>query len=154
MGFDRHLLPDPTAYFESLGLKLIGPPRSKWRTTTCLFHGGRTTMRVNTATGAFVCMSCDVKGGDVLGYHMQTNGQEFVEAAKALGAWVEDGRPSVQHKPAPLAPRAALEVLAFESNLVAIAAANVARGVALPERDLQRVLVASGRINRLAEAYS
>jgi hypothetical protein len=153
MSFERNLQPEPVAYFESIGLKLKGPPRAKWKTTSCAFHGGQATMRINTATGAWVCMSCGEKGGDVLAYFIRAHGVDFVSAAKALGCWVEDGRPSVQHKPTPLAPRAALEVLSFEANLVAVSAANVARGIALSDVDLQRVLAAANRIARLAEAY-
>jgi hypothetical protein len=154
MSFERNLGPDARSYYEGLGLKLIGPPRAKWSSTMCQGCGSRKAMRINTETGAFVCMAgCGFKGGDVVSYHMKANGMEFVEAAKALGCWVEDGRPSVQHKPTPLPPRAALEVLSFEANLVAVSAANVARGIALSDVDLQRVLAAANRIARLAEAY-
>lgn len=88
------------------------------------------------------------------GYHMAQHGMEFVEAAKALGAWVDDGKPTTQHKPTPLSPRQALEVLAAECNLVAIAAGNVAHGVVLSQVDLSRVLTASGRITRLVEIFA
>jgi hypothetical protein len=55
MSFDRQALPEPASYFENAGLILQG--RGTWRTTTCHFHGGRTTMRVNIKSGAWVCMS-------------------------------------------------------------------------------------------------
>ena len=153
MGFDRRNLPDAVGYYESEGLKLTG--RGKWRTTECKFHGGSDSMRINTDSGAFVCMAgCGARGGDVLSYHMAYHGLEFVEAAKALGAWIDDGRPATQHKPTPLSPRQALEVLAVEANLVAIAAANVAHGVVLSQVDLSRVLTASGRITRLVEVFA
>ena len=152
MTFDRRNLPDPISYYESEGLKLTS--RGKWRTTECKFHGGSDSMRINLATGAWVCMSCGARGGDVLAYHMAQHGLEFVEAAKALGAWVDDGRPATQHKPTPLSPRQALEVLAVEANLVAIAAGNVAHGVVLSQVDLSRVLTASGRITRLVEVFA
>ena len=153
MTFDRRNLPDPTTYFEAEGLKLTG--RGKWRTTECTFHGGSDSMRINTETGAFACMAgCGARGGDVLAHHMAAHGLEFVEAAKALGCWVADGKPATQHKPAPLTPRQALEVLAVECNLVAIAAANVAHGVVLSQLDLSRVLTASGRVTRLAEVFA
>ena len=64
MGFDRRNLPDAVGYYESEGLKLTG--RGKWRTTECKFHGGSNSMRVNVATGAFRCMNCGARGGDVL----------------------------------------------------------------------------------------
>ena len=98
-------------------------------------------------------MSCGEKGGDVMAYHMQTHGLEFVDAAKALGAWVDDGRPATQHKPVPLPPRAALQVIGFEANFTAIAAANLARGVALSDVDLSRLMTAASRITRLVEVY-
>ncbi len=151
MGFDRNLLPDPVTYYDGQGLRLAG--RGKWRTTECRFHGGGDSMRINLASGAWVCMSCNAKGGDVLAFQMQSHGMEFIDAAKALGAWVDDGKPLQHQKPAPLPPRAALQVLAFEANLAAIAAGNVANGVRLSELDLARVLAASNRISRLAEAY-
>ena len=153
MGFDRRNLPEAVGYYESEGLKLTG--RGKWRTTECKFHGGFDSMRINTDSGAFACMAgCGARGGDVLAYHMAQHGLEFVEAAKALGAWIDDGRPATQHKPAPLSPRQALEGLAVEANLVAIAAANVAHGVVLSQVDLSRVLTASGRITRLVEVFA
>ena len=117
MAFDRTLLPDPVTYFENQGLILKGPRSAKWKTTSCNFHGGSDSMRVNVATGAWVCMSCGEKGGDVLAYEIKDGGREFVDAAKALGCWVDDGRPQVQTKPTPLSPRLALSVMAFESTL-------------------------------------
>ena len=151
MSFDRAQLPEPQAYFEGEGLKLSA--RGKWRTSACIFHGGSDSMRINMATGAWVCMSCGAKGGDVLSYHMQVHVQEFIEAAKALGAWVEDGRPATHQKPAPLPPRAALEVLCFEATLTAVAAGNLANGVALTDTDRTRLVAAANRIARLSEVY-
>jgi hypothetical protein len=152
MGFDRTRLPEAADYFDARGFKLIG--KGKWRTTRCEFHGGTDSMRINTATGGWVCMACDTKGGDVLAYEMQASGAEFITAAKALGAWVDDGKPAQQHKPSPLTPRQALEVLSFEANLAAVAAGNVARGVALSDADLSRLRTASNRIARLAEVFA
>ena len=153
MPFDRALLPDPTSYFENQGLSLKGPRSAKWKTTTCNFHGGSDSMRVNTDSGAWVCMSCGEKGGDVLAYEIAATGSDFVTAAKSIGAWVDDGRPQVQTKPTPLSPRLALSVMAFESNLTAVAAGNLANGVTLTDTDLARLMVAANRINRLVEAY-
>jgi hypothetical protein len=153
MPFDRTLLPDPVTYFENQGLTLKGPRSAKWKTTACNFHGGSDSMRVNLTTGAWVCMSCGEKGGDVLAYEIKHGGREFVDAAKALGCWVDDGRPQAQTKPTPLSPRLALSVLAFESTLTAVAAGNVANGVALTDADRARLTVAANRINRLVDAY-
>lgn len=151
MSFDRDRLPEPIGYFEGQALKLS--KRGKWRTTECRFHGGSDSMRINTVTGAWVCMSCGTKGGDVLAYEMAATGVGFVTAAKALGAWVDDGKPEPRQKPAPLPPRAALEVLSFEATLAAVAAGNLAHGLALTAKDRTRLLTAANRINKLAEAY-
>ena len=155
MGFERDKLPDVQTYFEGQGLTLSGPRSAKWKTAGCSFHGGSDSMRINTTSGAWVCMAgCGARGGDVLAYHMAVHGLEFMDAAKALGAWVDDGKPQTPHRPTPLSPRAALQVLAFEATLTAVAAGNLARGVALNDVDLQRLMVAASRIARLAEVFS
>lgn len=154
MTFDRNLLPDPNAYFEDQGLKLTGPRNAKWKTTACRFHDGSDSMRVNTSTGAWVCMSCGKKGGDVLAYELAVTGADFVDAAKAIGAWVDDGRPHTPQKPTPLSPRAALSAMAFEVMFTAIAAGNIAKGVVLTDADRSRLMTAAGRINLLAEAFA
>jgi DNA primase len=84
---DRHRLPDPTGYYGArAGLRLIG--RGSWRSALCPFHDDhRPSLRVNVTSGAFRCMVCGAKGGDVLAFHQQRHGLRFVEAAKALGAW-------------------------------------------------------------------
>jgi hypothetical protein len=153
MTFEREQLPDPISYFESQGLTLLGSHRSTWKTTECRFHGGSDSMRVNTVTGAWVCMACGVKGGDVLSYLMLSNGMEFIDAAKELGAWSGRDSSRIQRKPAGLSPRSAMEVLSFEALIAAVAAANVAHGVVLNKRDLERLLLASNRITKLVEAY-
>lgn len=154
MTFDRNRLTEIVHVLEERGHKLTGPSRSKWKTTNCAFHGGSDSMRVNTVTGAWVCMSCGAKGGDVLAYVMQSDGLEFVEAAKALGAWVDDGKPQVNHKPAPLSPRSALEVLGFEATVCAVAAGNLAAGKPLSEVDRARLLVCCNRITKLVEDFA
>lgn len=150
MSFDRERLPEPRSYFES-ALKLVG--RGKWLTTSCAFHGGSDSMRINTVTGAWVCMSCGAKGGDVLAYEMALHGTDFVTSAKALGAWVDDGKPEIRKRPTPLPPRSALEVLGFEATLTAVAAGNIAKGLALSDQDRERLMTAANRINKLVEAY-
>jgi hypothetical protein len=147
--FIRDRLPDPVSYFESEGLKLSGP--GKWRTTECRFHGGSDSLRINTETGGWVCMSCAAKGGDVLSYEMQMHGSEFIEAAKALGAWDEAVAPrGVRHKPLSFSPRAALEVLRFDSLHVAVAACNLAQGIALSDLDRSALVQAAARIEMVA----
>lgn len=148
-GFRRELLPDPLSYFAGIaGLTLQG--RGQWRTSECTFHGGSDSMRINTNTGAWVCMArCGARGGDVLAYEMARSGSDFQTAAKALGAWIGQGT-NAPRRPTALPARAALEVLSFEATLAAVAAGNLAQGVALSDGDRERLLKAAGRINRIA----
>lgn len=152
MSFDRESLPDPWSYYrEELPEGLRGG--GIWRTACCPAHGGW-SLRINIKTGAFCCMGCgELSGGDVLSFHMQTRGLEFVEAAKSLGAWRSDGTPERPRKPTPLSARAAVGVLKFEATMVAIAAGNIGNGTALSDRDRRRVLRASGRIIRVTDMF-
>lgn len=149
MSFNRDHLPDPLDYYENTaGLKLMG--RGPWRTTRCEFHGGKDSMRVNLKSGGFMCMSCGEKGGDVLAYHQQANSLEFIDAAKALNAWTDDGHQGT-YKPSPVSARTMLEVIAFEVQIVALMASDLARGIAISKLDKDRLFEAAGRINRVAE---
>ena len=148
--FVKSRLPDAIGYYESAGLSLVG--RGSWRTTRCDFHGGSDSLRVNVDSGAWVCMACGTKGGDVLVYHMQSHGLEFIEAARALGAYVFDGKAHRgSERPTTLSARAALGVVAFESLVIATAAGNIAQGVVLSDRDRTRVMQAAGRIGFIAQ---
>lgn len=148
MGFDRTRVPEPAAFYESEGLRLIGP--GKWKTGACIFHGGSDSMRVNIAErGAWVCMSCGAKGGDPLSYYMQKHDVEFVEACKALGAWVDDGKPT-KASALPFSARSALEVVRFEALLCAVAACNLAKGIELASADRERLVQAAARIEFIA----
>jgi hypothetical protein len=154
MTFLRDRLPEPVSYFESQGLVL--QRGAKWRTTSCTFHGGSDSMRVNVASGAWVCMSCGEHGGNVLAYQMHVHGQEFVEAAKALGAWQDspDDAKQPRRRPLPFSPRDALEVLSADSNFAAVAACNVANGVELTVDDRAGLLQAAGRISFIRDAIA
>lgn len=148
MSFDRNRLPDPKTFFDREGLALKGGGR--WRTTRCDFHDGSDSMRVNVESGGWVCMSCGVKGGDVLAYAMQRHGLDFVPAAKALGAWVDDGRP------APARPRAfsasdALSVIGLELNVCVVVISDARRGVKPSDTDWQRFLKAVSRVQAIAQ---
>lgn len=154
MSFDRSLLPDPLTYYDGQGLT-FRERKGKWRTTSCFNCGSSDAMRINTDSGSFVCMtSCGARGGDVLAYHQAAHGLGFIDAAKELGAWVDDGKDASHTRPTPLPARDALVVLAAEANLVAVAAANVAHGVVLTQIDLSRLLTASGRISRIMEVFA
>ena len=84
--FDRRLLPTPVDYYAGEGVRLFG--RSVWRDALCPFLPDTTpSFRVNIETGAFRCMACGARGGDVLAFHMRRHALRFIEAAKSLGAW-------------------------------------------------------------------
>lgn len=84
--FKRDGLPSPVEYFREQGLKLIGG--GEWKSAVCPFHDDtRPSLRVHMERGAFKCMTCGAKGGDILAIYMKRYALRFVEAAKALGAW-------------------------------------------------------------------
>jgi hypothetical protein len=153
MTFEREKLPDPVSYYEAQGLTLQGPRNAAWKTTECRFHRGSDSMRIKVGSGAFVCMACGARGGDVLAYQMAAYGQSFIEAAKQLGAW-SGGKPSKEHiRPNPFSARDALNVLVFEGTLVAIADCRSAKGIKPNPEDLERIMVAVGRLNHVAGKY-
>ncbi|MGH8574443.1 MAG: CHC2 zinc finger domain-containing protein, partial [Gammaproteobacteria bacterium] len=84
--FRRDRLPNPAEYFREQGLRLTGG--GEWKSAACPFHDDTTpSLRVHMERGAFKCMTCGAKGGDVLAYHMNRHGLSFIDAAKALGTW-------------------------------------------------------------------
>ena len=86
MTYDRALLPEPLHYFASAQLRLSG--RGRWRSVLCPFHDDHNpSLRVNAETGAFRCMACGARGGDVLDFHRARHGLSFWQAARDLGAW-------------------------------------------------------------------
>lgn len=99
-------------------------------------------------------MACGAKGGDILAHFMAEHGLDFITAAQALGAWDDNGRPSKPHRPKPLPATEAIQVLAFESTLTAIAAGNIGHGVQLTDIDRARLLVASQRIAHITEVFA
>lgn len=87
--FDRHALPIPADYYAGEALALRGG--GQWRDAVCPFHEDHSpSLRVRIETGAFRCMVCGARGGDVLAFHMLRYGLSFKDAAKALGAWRAD----------------------------------------------------------------
>jgi hypothetical protein len=67
-----------------------------------------------------------------------------------LGCWIEDGKQTAKPpRPAPLPARDALEILAFESLLVAGTASSMGEGYQLTEHDKQRLLIACSRIQQI-----
>jgi hypothetical protein len=154
MTFEREKLPDPVSYYESQGLIFQGSGPAPWRTTECLFHGGSDSMRIKVSTGAFVCMACGARGGDVLAYERAAYGIGFFEAAKRLGAWVGGYAPERHIRPTPLSARDALLVLADEATLIALEGTRIGNGVELSAADLERVRTAAGRINHVRGIFA
>ena len=150
MAFDRERLPEPLGYYESQGLT-FRERKGRWRTTRCEFHQGSDSMRVNTQTGAWCCMACNAHGGDVVAYEMAAHGLTFIEAAKQLGAWIDDGKPQQHRRPKALPAHEALELIKRESNLVDIEAARLANGHAITNDIKTRLLQAAGTINHVLE---
>jgi len=149
----RERLPDAVSFFEAEGVQLKGP--GKWRSGPCLFHGSRATLRVNTSSGAWVCMSCGEKGGDVLAYAMKRHGLDFIQAAQGLGCWVEDGKPYTgPPKPATLPSRDALQLAAHELRISLVVIGDVQRGIKPSDTDWRRLIEAARRIDLLAKDYA
>ena len=117
---------DTLAYCAQAGLTLK-PANSKWRTTRCDIHGGSDSLRINTESGGWCCVSCLATGGDMLSLHRQRNGRDFVMGARDLNAWTEDDKPDRQRKARRIAPANALELLYPDSLLVWVAAQNRTR---------------------------
>lgn len=150
MSFDRNLLPAAIAYFSAEGIELEG--RSRWRTGRCDFHGGSDSLRVNVESGAWRCMACGTKGGNVLDYAMQRHGLSFIEAARALGAYTADSRLQQRtESPRPFSARDALTVIELELNVCTVVISDVLRGVTPNAGDWQRYLEAAGRVGAVAQ---
>ncbi len=146
----RDLLPEPRSYYEGEGLRLVG--RGPWRTTSCAFHGGSDSMRLHLERGAFVCMACGAKGGDVLAYHMAAHALGFVEAAKALGAYHQDAHSHKgPNRPAQPSARALLQLAAEELMVASVLAADMGRGRRPTAEEKDRLLSAAGRIGYIAK---
>lgn len=153
--FDRAALPDPVHYFEGEGLPLTG--RGAWRTTACPLHGGSDSLRVNVEAGAWRCMACGATGGDVLAFHQQRHGQDFVDAARALGAWLDDphgGRNAAAVRRPAFTARDALACLRSELLIAFVVASDVRSGVVPEAEDWTRFLQAVGRIETVAAEYA
>ena len=152
MSFRRDLLPEPIGFYEGEGLALTG--RGKWRTTRCIFHDGSDSMRINTQSGGWCCMNCGAKGGDVLAYRMEATGEDFLSAARALGALVDDGKPpAVREHARTLSARDAMEVVAFELLVLLVTISDARQGLLPNDADWQRFLQGVGRIDRLAMEF-
>lgn len=86
--FVRSLLPNPITYYESQAMILKGG--GAWRSAICPFHKDtKPSLQINIEKGAYRCMACGARGGDVLAFHQHKHGLNFIEACKQLGAWME-----------------------------------------------------------------
>ena len=150
--FIKDRLPDAHSYFESEDVHLVGP--GQWKTGPCHFHGGSDSMRVNVRTGGWVCMNCMAKGQDVLAFHMQRHGLDFVAAARQLGAYVEDGKPHRGlTKPKTLPQGEAMQLMAHSVLVCVVFNSDVRNGVIPSDDDWQSFLKRAGQIEQLAMEY-
>lgn len=153
MTFIRENLPDALDYFQGRGQKIFGKRGKQFR-TTCTLHGGTgDTLSVRRDTGVWYCFSCQASGSDVLAYAMQADGLDFISAAKALGAWREDGKPAPDYKPTPITAREAINLLSNECQLILATGATIRGGHPVTTQDIERCAKAMGRINKVREMF-
>ncbi len=109
-------------------------------------------MGINIETGAFLCRAgCGAHGGDVLAYHRAAHGLGFVEAAKALGAYREDGKGyRGSTKPETIPARDLLRSVAHELMVCAMVLSDFLNGE-VSEDDAERYRVAVARVLYVAE---
>lgn len=87
--FRRENLPSGVEYFNTHDLTLKGT--GAWRDAVCPFHDDtKPSLRVKADSGAYRCMVCGEHGSSTLDLHMKRTGLNFVQAAKELGAWIEN----------------------------------------------------------------
>ncbi|MDN3920402.1 CHC2 zinc finger domain-containing protein [Roseateles violae] len=149
--FDRSVLPDPADFYGNEGLALIGP--GLWKTTRCVFHGGSDSMRISMENGAYRCMACGQSGGDVLNYYMEVHGAEFMEAAEALAATLDDGKPQQPRRKTTLTATAALAQIQAEAWFVACTALATADAIKEPAARA-RLIEASRTIQNVMQEFA
>ena len=151
MSFDRDRLPDPLDFYAAR--VVFREKRGIWRTTACPWHGGSDSLRINTKTGAFRCMACEARGGDIVAHLMAADGLSFEQAARALGAWADrPGAPPGHHTPRRLSAADALSLLRQEAMLLGILATDIAKGKQISEKDAARLRICCGRIQVVTES--
>jgi len=89
---ERSLLPNPGEYYREIAkIKLTGG--AEWKSGLCPFHRDtKPSLRVHLERGAYRCMVCGARGGDIIAFHSQWRGLDFIATCKALGAWKEGAR--------------------------------------------------------------
>jgi len=139
--FNRDHLPDWMTYADTHGIKVEG--RGTWRSILCDFHTDtHASLRINTKSGGWCCMSCGASGGDVLAHHMQRTGLDFIEAAKQLGAWKSSsanlqstGISTGRERPRTLSARDALEMLHADALVMFVVCSDIGNGITPDEGD-------------------
>lgn len=150
--FAKDRLPDATSYFEFEGVHLVGP--GQWKTGPCDLHGGSDSLRVKVSTGAWRCMACGAKGGDVLAFHMQRHGLDFIDAARQLGAYADDDKSHRgQREPTTLQARDAMELVAHALLTIVIVMSDIRAGVIPSNEDWQSFLRRAGQIDQMIAEY-
>jgi hypothetical protein len=143
--FNREALPDWLAYADTHGIKVEG--RGTWRSILCDFHSDtHASLRINTKSGGWCCMSCGASGGDVLAHHMQRTGLDFIEAAKALGAWQNTGTSTGRERPRTLPARDALELLHADALVMFVVASDIGSGITPDEDDRASIAAIARRV--------
>jgi len=98
--YDRSAQPRPREFYaDQFGGRLPRESSSGWASFVCCFHQSHgdgskrrsKSLRINLRVGNFVCMSCGVKGPDVLAFLMSRDGLDFKRAAQSLGCWRDGG---------------------------------------------------------------
>jgi hypothetical protein len=107
--FDRSLLPPARAFYEKELGKLSRADRKGNCAAGCPFHNSKSkkSLSVNINTGQWWCFG-GCGGGDILSFVQKRQRLSFLNAAKTLGAWDEQG------KPAKVRPRARIRYLVMD----------------------------------------
>lgn len=128
-GFNRDRLPDWLTYTGMHGINVEG--KGAWRSILCPFHDDtHASLRINTKSGGWCCMSCQTSGGDTLSFYMQMTGLGFVEAATMLGAWEGDTKPTGREKPRRLSASDALQLLHRDIRTAYLVISDQVKGLA------------------------
>jgi len=142
---------DPAEFFRRENGTMPPPKRRGWVDGgLCPFHADQRagSYKIHTESGAFHCFSCGTSGGDLIDYLMQRDGLNFLEAVKKLAP---DAVPEHIRTTGRIPARDALKALQFEAVLVQGAAHTMAKGEAIPAKELKRLDLAVQRIHAVLE---
>lgn len=144
--FNRDLIPDWLAYADQLGITVEG--RGTWRSILCDFHDDqRASLRINSKSGGWCCMSCGASGGDTLAHYMQRSGLDFIDAAKTLGAWDESATGQVKaQRPRTLSARDGLELLYADAMVLFVIGSDIGQGKTPTAAERASAAAASRRV--------